>query len=500
MKRFLIIFAISLVAFSSCKSSSSKASLPKGFDKYCEKTVEEWHIPAMAAVVVKDGEVVYLKGFGKTKLDDTGVPVDPTTTQFVMASTSKAMTGTLLAQVIDNYDVDWKDPVKKHLPDFRMYDEWVSENMMVEEVNAHHHGWNGYALDDLPMFGYDREELYKLFAAVKPSYSFRTHYAYNNEMYTVTGKIIEKYTGMSWDDAIAENLFKPLKMVHSTTGAKAFYSSKDLAYGYEIDYNAERDSLFLNACDDRDDAYTWMTAVAPAAFAMTTAADMVNYLNMHLNHGVFEGDTLVSRANHDYLFKPQTIVSYSDNDIKTYGQGWRIEQSNKGKYIRHSGLAYGYTALVGLMPELDLGFAFFCTNGTTTSILESVGKKLIDMYLGIDGPDYSAEALEEFKEGYRNKKDKPKKEELPSTLPLKAYTGVYHQDQFGDATVSLQNDTLRFQLKKVDSVLKHVSGDTFNFHVPGAGNFDLTFDVKGGKPASLTFDIIDPICELKKIK
>ncbi|MCQ2146193.1 MAG: serine hydrolase [Bacteroidales bacterium] len=498
MKRFLIISAISILALSSCKKDVP--TLPKGFDSYCETTVSQWHIPAMTAVVVKDGEVVYLKGFGKTKQDKTGVPVDPETTQFVMASTTKAMTGTLLAGVIDEYDVDWTDPVKKHLPDFRMYDKWVSDNMMVEEVNAHHHGWKSYALDDLPMFGYDREDIYKLFAAVKPTYSFRTKYAYNNEMYTVSAKIIEKYTGMSWDDAIAERLFKPLKMVHSTTGAKAFHSSKDLAYGYEVDYDVQKDSLFLNSCDDRDDAFTWMTAVAPAAFAMTTGSDMANYLKMHLNHGVFEGDTLVSRANHDYLFKPQTITGYSDNYLRTYAQGWIVEQNNKERYIRHTGLAYGYTALVGLVPELGLGFAFMCTNGTTSDPLEAMGKKLIDMYLGVDGPDYATEWLEDFKDEYRNKKDKEAKEELPATLPLKAYTGVYHQNEFGDATVSVLNDTLRFQLKKVDAKLKHVSEDTFNFHVPGAGNFDLTFDVKNGKAVSLTFDIVDPICELKKIR
>jgi len=501
MRRFLIAASTLVVTLSSCNNSST--SIPKGFDKYCEDAVSEWHIPAMATVVVKDGEVVYLKGFGTTKQDGTGVPVDPNTTQFVMASTTKAMTGTLLAGVIDEFDVNWTDPVKKHLPDFKMYDQWVTDNMMVCEPNTHHNGWKSYAMDDLPMFGYDREDIYHIYPAILPSYGFRTKYQYNNEMYTVTAKIIEKYTGLSWDDAIEQRLFKPLRMTHSTTGAKAFHTSKDLAYGYEVNYNVEKDSLYLDSCDDRDDAFKWMSAVAPAAFAMTTAADMGNYLKMHLSHGVFEGDTLVSRENHDYLFAPQTVSGTSDHYTKTYGQGWHVEQSNKVRYIYHTGLAYGYTALVGLVPELGLGFAFMCTNGTTSDPLEGMGRKLIDMYLGIDGPDYAADDLESFKEGRREKataKNEEEKEELPSTLPLKAYTGVYHQDQFGDATVTIQNDTLRFQLKEVDSVLKHISEDTFNFHVPGAGNFDLTFTLNGNRPVSLTFDIVDPISEFKKVK
>lgn len=502
MKRYLLIFAVMLAALGSCKRNGLESGIPAGFDKYCTNAFDQWHIPAMAAVVVKDGEVVYLKGFGITKQDSTGVPVDPVNTQFVLASTTKAFTATLLANVIDEYDVNWEDPVIKHLPDFRMYDPWVTENMMVGEVNSHHNGWKEYAMDDLPFFGYDRDGLYDLFSAIKPSYGFRTKYAYNNEMYTVSAKIIEKYTGQSWDDAMADRIFRPLGMVHSTTGTKAYRTSKDLAYGYRVQYNADRDSLYLEPRDDRDDAFTWLSAVAPAAFVMTTASDLANYIRMHLDHGVFEGDTIVSRENHDYLFKPQSVSGFGDDLIRTYGQGWGVEQKDaRYRYIRHTGLAYGYTSLVGLVPELDLGFAFICTNGTTSNPLEALGKKLIDMYLGIDGPDYAAESLDSFKESRRKKSDEEAEPDSSAcSLPLSAYTGVYHQDQFGDAFVSMEDGTLHFKLKSVDSALRHVSGDTFSFHVDGAGHFDLNFEVKGSRAESLTFDIGDPISPLVRVR
>lgn len=501
MIKKILLFVLALACLCSCKSDKLVSGIPSGFDAYCNKVFEEWHIPAMAAVVVKDGEVVYLKGFGKTKQDSTGVAVDPVNTKFVLASTTKAFTATLLADVIDDYDVDWNDPVKKHLPDFKMYDPWVTENMTVGEVNSHHNGWKEYAMDDLPFFGYDRDGLYDVFAAIKPTYGFRTKYAYNNEMYTVSAKIIEKYTGLSWDDAMAERIFKPLNMVHSTTGAKAYWTSPELAYGYRVQYNADRDSLYLEPRDDRDDAYTWLSAVAPAAFVMTTASDMANYIKMHLDHGVFNGDTLVSRENHDYLFKPQSVSGFSDNLIRTYGQGWGVEQNSKTRYIRHTGLAYGYTSIVGLVPDLNLGFAILSTNGATSNHLEAIGKKLIDMYLGIDGPDYAAESLESYKESKRKPSEpKAKADSVATSLPLKAYAGVYHQDQFGDATVSYEDGQLYFRLKAVDSVLKHISGDTFSFHVDGAGHFDLNFDVDASKAKSLTFDIGDPICDFVKVR
>ncbi|MBQ0122789.1 MAG: serine hydrolase [Bacteroidales bacterium] len=476
-------------------SSAQAQNVPAGFDEYCKKTFDEWNLPSMTVVVVKDGEVVYLKGFGKTRLDSAGVDVDPVTTQYVICSTSKAFTGALLATVIDDYDVKWNDPVIKHLPDFKLYDEWATKNMQVQEVNTHHTGWKTYAMDDLPMFGYDRDDLYHIFSQIQPTYSFRTTYAYNNEMYTVSAKIIEKYTGMKWEDAIEERIYKPLKMTHSTTGNKSFFTSKDLAYGYNVRYDWDKGKMVPHYRDDRQDGFVWMSAVAPAAFVQTTAADLGNWLKMHLNHGVFEGDTIISRKNHDRLFYPQTITSFNDERVCTYGQGWTVEQSRKCRFIRHTGLAYGYTSIVGFVPDLKMGIAVLTTNGSTSDPQEGIARKLIDLYLGIeDGPDYAHKYLVDFQEDSRpeKKEDKPK-EEFVAAQPAKAYIGTYFLDAFGEARVYEKNGELWFSLKKVDSPLKHKNADKFSFHVDGAGNFDLTFKMKGGKAQSLTFNIGDPI-------
>ena len=69
---------------------------------------------------------------------------------------------------------------------------------------------------------------------------------------------------------------------------------------------------------------------------------------------------------------------------------------------------------------------------------------------------------------------------------------------FGTAKVYEKDDTLYFNLRKVDSPLKHKNGNVFEFFVPGGGNFDLIFTVKGNRVESLTFDIKDPIGEFVK--
>lgn len=502
MKKVVLTLAFCLSLLTCLTSCGDRtAYIPKGFDAYCQKTFDEWKIPGMAVVVVKDGEIVYLKGFGKTKLDSTGVDVDPVNTQFVICSTTKAFTGALLATVIDDYDVDWKDPVTKHLPDFKLYDEWATRNMTVQEINTHHTGFKTYAMDELPFFGYGRDDLYDLFAEIQPSYSFRSKYQYNNETYTISAKIIEKYTGMSWDDAIAERIYKPLKMTHSTTGNQdsAYLKSDKLAYGYRVSYDHEGDSLKVTPRDDRKEGYIWLSAVAPAAFVMTTAEDMANWLRMHLNHGVFEGDTIISRENHDMLFYPQTVTSFNDSKVCTYAQGWTVEQTSRCRFIRHTGLAYGYTSIVGFVPDLNMGVAILTNNGSTSDPQEGIARQLIDMYYGEKGNDWAHKYLEEFIEGSkpREKKDKPA-EEIVEPLKNGAYVGTYTKPVFGDAKVYEKDGELWFSLKAVDSPLKHKNGNKFSFHVDGSGNFDLTFTVVNGRAKSLTFDINDPIGEFER--
>lgn len=486
-----------------CGGSGEKyaKSLPDGFDALCQRAIDEWKVPGMAVAVVKDGEVVLLKGYGKASIEKDE-PVTPQT-RFVIASTSKAFTSALLANVMDEYDtIKWNAPVIDYLPDFKLYDPWVTRNFQVRDIMTHHTGFKGYALDDLPFFGYDRDELYSLFGAIKPTYSFRTTYAYNNEMYTVAAKIIEKFTGKSWDEAVAERLFVPLEMENSTTGNVAFFNPDNrLATGYRLVKAKDKDSLEVIARTDKEDAFTWLSAVSPAGFVISTAEDMSHWLQMHLNHGTYKGKQIVSRKNHDYLFYPQTITSCDSARLCNYAQGWIIEQNDYGRYIRHTGLAYGYTALVGIVPNLDLGFVFLTNNGTDSDAQSALARDLIAMYHGEKNPgnfdQYHADFLENL---YKKEKGGEKEKQTPApALPNKAYTGTYYLDIFGTAKVYERGDSLFLNLKKVDSYLEHKDGNVFTFRVPGAGRFDLTFTAdRNGRAESFTFDINDPIGDFKR--
>ena len=490
---------VALLCACNCNSKYNK-SIPKEFDALCQRAIDEWKVPGMAVAVVKDGEVVFMKGYGVAKKADSlngAIPVTPQT-QFVIASTSKAFTSGLLANVMDEYpEIKWDAPVKEYLPDFKMYDPWVTENFQVREIMSHHSGFNSYALDDLPTWGYGRDDLYRIYSVLQPTYSFRTKYAYNNSMYTIAAKIIEKYTGKSWDEALVERIFTPLEMKNSTTGNLSFYTAENLAQGYRMRKAEGKNEIETVPRTDKDDAFAWLSAVAPAGFVISTVEDMANWVKMHLNHGTFNGKEIISRKNHDMLWYPQTITGSDSTRLTNYAQGWTVEFGEQGRYIRHTGLAYGYTALVGLHPELNLGFVFLTNNGSSSDPQSAIGRDLIELYKGNRNTNYFDEYLADYLEDLFSEDEEEKKEEETPVAPLanKAYVGNYTLEPFGTAKVYEKDGNLWFSLCKVDSQLQHKNGNVFKFHQPGSGTFDLTFTVKGGKAQSLTFNINDPVGE-----
>ncbi|MBQ2133309.1 MAG: DUF3471 domain-containing protein, partial [Bacteroidales bacterium] len=162
-----------------------------------------------------------------------------------------------------------------------------------------------------------------------------------------------------------------------------------------------------------------------------------------------------------------------------------------------TGLAYGYTALVGLHPELNLGFVFLTNNGSSSDPQSALGRDLIELYKGNKTPGHFDEYLADYLEDlFAEDEEGDKKEETPvAALANKAYVGNYTLEPFGTAKVYEKDGKLYFNLKKVDSELVHKNGNVFKFYQPGSGTFDVTFTVKGSKVQSLTFDIVDPVGE-----
>ena len=148
----------------------SREILAERIGAYAEYVRDQWRIPGMAVAFMQDGELILAKGFG-TKETGRQDPVDARTV-FQVGSVSKSFTATVMASLVDEGKVKWDDTVKNILPDFEMYDPWVTENMQVKDIMIHRSGLREQAGTYIPNLGYGREDIYRMLPLMNPYTGF----------------------------------------------------------------------------------------------------------------------------------------------------------------------------------------------------------------------------------------------------------------------------------------------------------------------------------------
>ncbi|MBR0347760.1 MAG: beta-lactamase family protein, partial [Rudaea sp.] len=198
-------------------AASAVAAPPADFEARVEKLRKEVGVPGMAVAIVEDGKVTMAKGFGTRALGlNEAVDAD---TIFMTGSTGKAVTSAALAVLVDRGKIGWDDKVIDHMPDFAMYDPWVTREITIRDLLVHRSGL-GLGEGDLlfvPRAGLSRAESVRRLRYLKPATSFRYGFAYDNVLYMVAGQLIEAVSGKTWEKFVAEDVFKPAGMLHSTS-------------------------------------------------------------------------------------------------------------------------------------------------------------------------------------------------------------------------------------------------------------------------------------------
>ena len=207
MKINLLITVLLLTcAASHAQTIESKV---KEFDAYAEKSRNLYQVPGLALTVVKDGKVIFKKGYGVQQLGTTNA-VD-TQTLFACASTTKAMTATCMAMLVDEGKVKWDDPVINYLPDFQLYDVHVTHELKIRDLFTHNSGVGNadffWSIMNIPS-----DEVLSKMKMVKPSYSLRSGFIYQNIFYLYAGKVIEKVSGQPWEEFIQKRISRALRI------------------------------------------------------------------------------------------------------------------------------------------------------------------------------------------------------------------------------------------------------------------------------------------------
>src|SRR6185437_14088847 len=119
-------------------AAGASAAPPPGFEQRVEQLRTELGVPGLAITIVENGKVTLVRGWGVRDIT-TNRPVDADTI-FFTGSTGKAFTNAALATLVDEGKIRWDDRVIDHMPDFRMWDPWVTREMTIRDLLVHRSG------------------------------------------------------------------------------------------------------------------------------------------------------------------------------------------------------------------------------------------------------------------------------------------------------------------------------------------------------------------------
>lgn len=421
-------------------------------DNLVNRTLTTFNVPGIAVAIVKDGKVVLAKGYG-VKSILTNEKVDANTL-YAIASNSKAFTSAALAILVDEGKVKWDDKVITYLPNFKMYNDYVTNEFTIRDLLTHRSGL-GLGAGDLMWWpggsDFTPQDIIQNLQYLKPASAFRTKYDYDNLLYIVAGEVVHKVSGMSWCDFIESQIMKPLEMNNS---AASFVRLKDtsniIAPHVPLDGKLKVISRYKNQILDA------------AGGIYSSVNDMSKWMIMQLNNGKYgtENKQLFSKKEHNEMWTPQTIIPVTtkppyNTHFGSYGLGWNLTDVKGYKQVRHSGGLEGIVTLVTLLPEINLGIIVL-TNQQSGDAFYAISNTIKDSYLGIKSDDYvtiyrnwekeDEEAGDKTTDevwalAAKNKKDNIK-------IDFSNYVGTYKDVWFGEVVISEKKGKLFFASKR----------------------------------------------------
>jgi len=439
-------------------------------DATVERVRSQFDIPGIAVAVVKDGQIVFERGYGVRELGKPA-PVEADTL-FAIASNTKAFTATSLNLLAEQGKLKMDDRVIDHLPSFRMSDPYVTGEMRIRDLLSHRSGLSLGAGDLLfwPTTTYSNAEVVQRLGKVPLKAGFRDRYAYDNILYAVAQQVIEQVSGQSYADFLQQHIFTPVGMAGTRFNADHLKPGDKAATGHaKFDFTELRTVAPL----------TWSNN-AGAGGVYSSVHDMARWMNVQLAQGKLEdGTALFSPKSQQAMWQmitPQVVpepsvpaLAAARPNFAGYGEGWSLSDYRGQKLVWHTGGWPGMVSRVTLVPEQKLGIVVL-TNQEVGAAFNAVTMDVLDAYLKAPGTDWVAayaaavaKAQDKADEGWAAHQAARDPKSTPS-LPLARYAGTYRDPWYGEVFVEQRAGALRLRFGKTAQLMgtmEHWQHDTF---------------------------------------
>ncbi len=495
MKKLILSLIVVFLFTTTYSQTESHLQL---LDEYYSKALKEWNIPGMAIAIVNKDSIIFSKGYGYTNLKKKS-KVDGNSL-FAIASNSKAFTASALVQLVEQGKIDWNDKVVDYLPYYKLYDDYTSNNMTIEDLLCHRNGLKTFS-GDLLWFGTTKtpKEIIEAQQHLKPIAPFRTEYGYSNISYLAAGEIIKKVTDTTWADYVSTHFLKPLKMKRTLTSTNQLNTVKNVASPYFYE-------------DGKNHVIEWSNwdNIAPAGALISSVNDHAKWLMLNLNKGTLNKTEYFSKQSFNNLTTPRISFGVGENEEKinfrAYGLGWSVQDYQGYKIIGHGGGYDGMISKSTFVPEKGIGIVVL-TNSLNW-LPGAIVNKTLDVLLAnkTDGKDWSETYL-----GYKKQQDsttqvkKIENENLrgklqKTHLELNEYVGTYKDKMYGTTTITQKGNKLFMSMNETPmfkAQLKHWNHNIFTFRfdtsLVSLPEGKLWFDLdKNGKIIKLHIDVPNP--------
>ena len=446
--------------------------------KEINKLLKEHKEISVRLAIMKDGEIVFNEGYGYRDYENK-IETDEDTV-YAIASISKSFTAAAVAKLVEEGKLEWDKPVKFYIPEFEMYDPYVTKELSVRDILCHRCGLPGHGMVCY-LNKYSSEELINKLKYLKPSAPFRNTLQYSNLMYALAGYLIERVTGKRWYEYIDEVIVKPLGMENTFFYPENVEKIENKALPYDLSTGEIVQIPYYH--------FPLNSTIGAAGSIYSNIKGLLKWMEFNLNKGIYNDKQIIGEKEILECHTPQMLNKtlfyneFEGIDFQSYGFGWMIESFKGHKIIHHGGNVAGFTSMTGFMPSQNAGFALL-TNTNNLKLQLILLYAVYDLILGNENFEYwnkkivntMNKELNKVKEGIKMFRSSCAKDSKPS-FELEIYTGKYSNPAYGDVEIVKEDSQLFMKSGMGVIPIKHLCVNTFDA-VANMNGYEMSIPVE----------------------
>lgn len=434
-----------------------------GFDKEMEANLKNWNMPGVGIGIVKNGKLVFVKGYGYRDYEKK-TPITANTL-FQIASNTKLFTSTAIGFLVNEGKLDWDKPIKNFVPSIKFYNSELDNTITIRDMLSHR---TGVTRHDLIWYksNFNRTELFEKLKYLEPVQPLRQGFLYNNLMYAASGHIINLLEGKTWEVYVQEKILNPLKMDNTTFTIAAMKKQSD----YFVPYNEKRDTNILYKTEYINET----DGLGPAGSIISNINDLSHWLSALMNKGVYEGNQVIPEAVVNATMEPSialhnTTLDQGFTEIlnPVYGMGRQSISYRGHQLVLHGGDLNGIHSQISYMPQDSIGVIAFVI-GDHSLKYNSIIYNVYEHLLGLSVTPWSERGLKNrdaSKKLGKEGRQKAMQGQIKGTAPshkITDYLGDFENNAYGIINISQKDTEMSFTLHNIHLPMYHFHYDRFN--------------------------------------